>query len=224
MEETRSTSPFSAQLEAMLKNQIAARGVKDERVLDAMRMVPRHVFVPEQLRYKAYDDMALEIGLGQTISQPYMVALMTGLLELSGKERVLEIGTGSGYQTAILARLAAQVYTIERLPQLSEKARAVLESFGIKNVHYMTGDGTLGWPREAPFDRVLAAAGAPDAPPPLVEQLAEGGVMVIPVGTRSAQRLLKGRKSGGRLISEFHIYCTFVPLLGEFGWKDINSL
>lgn len=217
------SSSFSAQIEAMIENQIAARGVKDERVLDAMRRAPRHLFVPEHLRYKAYDDMALDIGFGQTISQPYMVALMTGLLELSGRERVLEIGTGSGYQTALLAMLSSQVYTIERLAPLSEKARSVLESIGINNVRYRTGDGTLGWPEAAPFDRILAAAGAPEVPPPFIEQLAEDGIVVVPVGDRGSQRLVKGRKVQGSLVREFHTYCTFVPLLGEFGWKDIST-
>ena len=207
----------------MVDRQIAARGVKDERVLDAMRRVPRHLFVPEPFRYRAYDDIAVDIGFDQTISQPYIVALMTGLLELSGKERVLEIGTGSGYQTAILSLLAAQVYTIERLAQLSAKARAVLESLDMKNVHYMTGDGTLGWPEEAPFDRILVAAAAPDIPPPLAGQLADEGVLVIPAGSRTSQRLLKARMKNGALVRELHDYCTFVPLVGEFGWKDMSA-
>ena len=162
-------------LRAMVENQIEARGIKDHLVLEAMLRVDRAAFVPEGLRSQAYDDSPLPIGGGQTISQPYMVALMTAELELKGGERVLEIGSGSGYQTAILAAICKEVYAIEYLPQLQQQARAVLEKQGVRNVQYRTGDGTLGWPEEAPFDRILAAAAAPQLPPPWKEQVTDGG-------------------------------------------------
>ncbi|HAA83842.1 MAG TPA: protein-L-isoaspartate O-methyltransferase, partial [Thermodesulfobacterium commune] len=160
--------------EKMVKSQIVARGIKDEKVIQAMLKVPRHLFVEEALRDQAYGDFPLPIGKGQTISQPYIVALMTEALELKGKERVLEVGTGSGYQTAILAEIALWVYTIERDPDLSEKAKKVLLSLGYKNISFKIGDGSLGWPEAAPFDAIIVTAASPQIPQPLVDQLAEG--------------------------------------------------
>lgn len=203
----------------MVSSQLAARGIKDERVLAAMRKVPRHQFMPETLRYTAYDDMAMSIGEGQTISQPYMVAVMTELLELTGTEKVLEIGTGSGYQAAILAELAAEVYTVERISVLAERAQTTLNELGYVNVHVVVGDGTIGLESKAPYDRIIVTAAAPEIPPPLVAQLKEGGIVVAPVGERYSQILLKGRKINGHLVDEYSTPCAFVPLLGEHGWK-----
>jgi len=203
----------------MVEEQLASRGIRDRGVLDAMRRVPRHEFVPEYLRYKAYEDMALPIGHGQTISQPYMVAVMTRMLDLTGNEKVLEVGTGSGYQASVLAELAREVWTIELYPELSERAQKILEKLGYWNVHFRLGDGTLGIPEEAPFERIIVTAGAPGVPAPLLDQLAEGGIIVIPVGERYSQEVLKGRKEEGRLIEEYDIYCSFVPLIGKYGWQ-----
>ena len=203
----------------MVSSQLVARGIKDERVLAAMRKVPRHLFMPEPVRYAAYDDMAMSIGEGQTISQPYMVAIMTEALDLTGTEKVLEIGTGSGYQAAILAELAAEVFTVERIPILAEKAQLKLEELGYKNVHVVVGDGSLGLGGQAPFDRIIITAAAPEVPMPFVGQLKEGGVVVAPVGERYSQQLLKARKVNGRLVEELSILCAFVPLIGEHGWK-----
>lgn len=204
----------------MVDTQLIPRGIRDERVLKAMRKVPRHLFVDESQWFRAYDDMALPIGEGQTISQPYMVAIMTELLDLKGYEKVLEIGTGSGYQAAILAELSREVYTIERVQSLSLKASEVLRSLGYNNVHLRVGDGTLGWPEEAPFDRVIITAACPEIPEPIINQLNEGGIVVAPVGERFSQVLLKIRKEAGRLNEEYHTPCVFVPLIGKYGWKD----
>lgn len=203
----------------MVETQMIPRGITDTRVLTAMRKVPRHLFMDESIWYKAYDDMALPIGEGQTISQPYMVAVMTEFLGLKGGERVLEIGTGSGYQAAVLAELAAEVYTIERISSLSEKAASALRQLGYGNVHLRVGDGTLGWPEAAPFDRIIITAAAPDLPEPLIGQLAEEGVILAPVGDRSSQQLLKVTKSKGKLSREYHTPCVFVPLVGKYGWR-----
>ncbi len=203
----------------MVSTQLIPRGIKDDRVLRAMRKVPRHFFMPESIRYSAYDDMALAIGEGQTISQPYMVAIMTELLELTGTEKVLEIGTGSGYQAAILAELSAQVYSIERIVLLADSARERLKALGYENIRVVVGDGTIGIKDMAPFDRIIITAATPAVPPPLVSQLSEGGVVVAPVGERFSQILLKGRKVNGRLIEEYNTPCTFVPLIGEHGWE-----
>ncbi|HIE52022.1 MAG TPA: protein-L-isoaspartate(D-aspartate) O-methyltransferase, partial [Armatimonadetes bacterium] len=178
-----------AEREAMVERQIRARGVRDPRVLEAMRQVPRHKFVLPSLQAQAYQDTPLPIGLDQTISQPYMVALMTELLELKGPEKVLEVGTGSGYQAAILAELAEQVYTIERIPELAAAARQRLQELGYHNVTVRVGDGTLGWPEEAPFEAIIVTAGGQTVPPALKEQLAEGGRLVIPVGGYRMQDL-----------------------------------
>jgi protein-L-isoaspartate(D-aspartate) O-methyltransferase len=206
--------------ELMIKTQLIPRGIKDRRVLDAMGRVPRHFFVDSATVANAYSDMALPIGEGQTISQPYMVAVMTELLELKGTEKVLEIGTGSGYQAAVLAELSQEVYTIERIVSLAEKAKKKFQDLSYLNIHIKVDDGTLGWPEESPFDRIIITAGSPEIPTTLIEQLAEGGIIVIPVGDLYSQQLLKYRKSGENPIIEYHTPCVFVPLIGQYGWKS----
>ncbi len=206
--------------DTMVESQLIPRGIRDERVLAAMRRVPRHLFVDELIRHSAYDDMALPIGEGQTISQPYMVAVMTELLELKGTEKVLEIGTGSGYQAAILAELAKEVWTIERIAVLTKRATEIFVSLGYENIHFKTGDGTLGWPEEAPFDRIVITAASPKIPDPLMDQLAVNGVLLAPVGSRYSQQLLKITKTKQGATEEYHTPCVFVPLIGEHGWKD----
>ncbi len=202
----------------MVQTQLIPRGIHDERVLRAMRKVPRHLFVDESSRYKAYEDMALPINEGQTISQPYMVAVMTELLELKGTEKVLEVGTGSGYQAAILAELSKKVYTIERFEKLAQEAEEKFRAVGYNNINVRTGDGTLGWTEEAPFDRIIITAGTPRVPDPLIQQLAQGGIIVGPVGERFSQQLVKVKKSAQGLSEEFHTVCVFVPLVGKYGW------
>ncbi len=204
----------------MVDEQIVERGVKDPRVLDAMRKVPRHEFLPEVLRDRAYGDHAMPIGEGQTISQPYIVAMMTEMLGLTGTERVLEIGTGSGYQAAILAELSEKVFTVERVRPLAEKARAALDRLGYRNVAMKIFDGTYGWKDMGPFDAIMVTAASPDVPQPLVEQLKEGGRLVIPVGERYTQYLVKLVKTAGGLVRETSIPCVFVPLIGNHGWKE----
>jgi protein-L-isoaspartate(D-aspartate) O-methyltransferase len=194
------------------------RGIRDARVLDAIARVPRVNFVPPEDRDLAEADSALAIGCEQTISQPFIVAVMTVELALTGTERVLEIGTGSGYQTAILARLAAEVFTIERHATLSLRARGVLDGLGYTNIRYLVGDGTLGWAAEAPFDRAIVTAAAPRVPGPIFDQLTEGGLMVIPIGDEHAQRLTVVRKREGRMVLREGIGCRFVPLIGREGW------
>jgi protein-L-isoaspartate(D-aspartate) O-methyltransferase len=203
----------------MVEEQLVRRGIDDERVLEAMREVPRHLFVPEAFRDRAYGDHPLPIGEEQTISQPFIVALMTTLLRLRGEEKVLEVGTGSGYQTAVLARLARRVCSMERLPALATRARAVLEGLGYTNVWVRVGSGTLGWPDEAPFDRVLVAAGGPSVPPPLFEQLAEGGRMVLPIGEATSQTLTVVEKIDGQKREQAHGECSFVKLVGKYAWE-----
>jgi protein-L-isoaspartate(D-aspartate) O-methyltransferase len=185
-----------------------------------MRRVPRHLFVDASMQHRAYDDMALPIGEGQTISQPYMVGVMTELLELTGEEKVLEIGTGSGYQAAILSQLAKDVFTIERIASLAERARERFQELSYFNVKVKTGDGTLGWPEEAPFDRIIITAASPKIPDPLKEQLSDKGIIVIPVGSRYSQQLLRIKKTTSGLEKEYHTPCVFVPLIGEHGWKE----
>jgi protein-L-isoaspartate(D-aspartate) O-methyltransferase len=202
----------------MVVSQIAARGIRDERVLEAMREVPRHLFVPESVQGEAYTDRPLGVGEGQTISQPYMVALMTETLAPEPTHRVLEIGTGSGYQAAILARLAAHVITVERHSALAEGAREVLAASGVTNVEVVVGDGTEGYPSAAPYDRILVTAGAPSVPPALTEQLADGGRLVIPVGTSSMQFLEIVERSGNSFTHHHGAACVFVPLVGRHGW------
>jgi protein-L-isoaspartate(D-aspartate) O-methyltransferase len=206
--------------EEMVAAQLIPRGIKDPRVLDAMRRVPRHLFARESNLYSAYDDMALPIGEGQTISQPYMVAIMTELLALKGTEKVLEIGTGSGYQGAVLAELANKVYTIERVAVLAERAAEKFRSLNYENISVKTGDGTLGWPEKAPFDRIIITAASPKIPDPLMEQLAMNGMLVIPLGSRFSQQLMKITKTERGLVQEYHTPCVFVPLIGEHGWKE----
>lgn len=204
--------------ERMVEEQLLRRGITDARVVDAMRRVPRHLFVEEALRERAYGDHPLPIGEEQTISQPYIVGLMTSLLELTGKEKVLEVGTGSGYQTAVLAALARRVCSIERLPRLAERARRLLEQLGHDNVWVRVGNGTLGWPDEAPFDRILVAAGGPSIPPPLIHQLAEGGRIVAPVGDAMNQTLTVVDNVKGELRTSQHGECKFVKLVGKYAW------
>jgi protein-L-isoaspartate(D-aspartate) O-methyltransferase len=202
----------------MVEEQLTRRGISDTRVLEAMGRVPRHLFVEEALRDRAYGDHPLPIGEQQTISQPYIVALMTSLLRLSGQEKVLEIGTGSGYQTAVLALLARRVCSIERVASLATRARALLESQGFTNVWVRVGDGTLGWLDEAPFDRILVTAGAPAVPAPLFEQLAEGGRMVMPIGDTTNQTLTLVEKVDGVMRTSAHGDCTFVKFVGRYAW------
>ncbi len=204
----------------MVDEQIAGRGVKDERVLAVMRKIPRHEFLPEGIRGMAYNDSALPIGEGQTMSQPFMVALMTELLELKGTERVLEIGTGSGYQAAVLAELCEKVYTVERIKTIADKTRATLDRLGYKSVAIKIYDGTYGWKEMAPYDAIVVTAGSPDIPAPLVEQLKEGGRLVIPVGDRYGQQLLKVVKTSEGTMTERSVPCVFVPLIGNHGWKE----
>ncbi len=203
----------------MVEQQLRDRDIEDERVLDAMERVPRHVFVPEGLRDRAYDDAALPIGSGQTISQPYMVARICEALSLHGSERVLDVGTGSGYQAAVLAELAAEVHTIERLPELAEAARSRLEEAGYGDrVHVHVGDGTLGLPEHAPFDAIAVAAAAPELPASLYDQLEPRGRLVVPVGKRHGQQLqLIVRSPEGPAVVR-SVSCRFVPLLGEEGF------
>jgi protein-L-isoaspartate(D-aspartate) O-methyltransferase len=214
-----SEDEFAAVRRRMVDTQIEIRGVTDHRVLAAMRRVPRHRFVPRGLWDQAYNDYPLPIGEDQTISQPYIVALMTEALELKSTDRVLEIGTGSGYQAAILAEVAAEVYSIDRLASLAEHAQEVLAELGYKNFHVRVGDGTLGWPEEAPFDAILVTAGAPQVPRPLVEQLALGGRLVIPVGDRFSQTLTRVRKTKEGVKYDYLGGCRFVRLIGQYGWK-----
>lgn len=205
--------------ESMVKGQIEARGIKDPRVLNAMRTVPRHEFVNESLMDQAYSDHPLPIGDQQTISQPYIVSLMTEALQVNEDDRVLEIGTGSGYQAAILAQLAYRVYTVERNRTLYERARAVLEKLGYYNVVCRYGDGTLGIKEESPFDAILVTAGAPDIPKPLVDQLDVGGRMIIPVGSSSSQVLVKLFRDEKGIHQTELGGCRFVKLIGQRGWR-----
>jgi protein-L-isoaspartate(D-aspartate) O-methyltransferase len=211
---------FSELRDQMVSTQLIPRGIKDKRVLVAMRKVPRHAFVSEDLWYAAYDDMALQIGSGQTISQPYMVAIMTELMALEGSERVLEIGTGSGYQTAVLAELSNEVFSIERIEPLSANAEKILLRLGYDNIHLTIGDGTLGWPEKGPFDRVLVTAGAPEVPDTFKAQLKEEGILVAPVGNQYSQQLVKAQKINDRLVIQYHTPCVFVPLIGKYGWSE----
>jgi len=213
-------SEFSSLRESMARWQIERRGILTPRVLAAFRSVPRHRFVRREDWPDAYEDRPLPIGLGQTISQPYIVALMTDLLRLQGGETVLEIGTGSGYQAAILSLLAGQVHTIERHELLAERARQVLESLGLRNVSVHTADGSLGWPEAAPYGGILVTAAAPAVPAPLLEQLAEGGRLVLPVGPSGYQVLQVWQREGEAWTHEEVIPVAFVPLRGQYGWKD----
>jgi protein-L-isoaspartate(D-aspartate) O-methyltransferase len=205
---------------AMVEKQLRGRDIRDERVLAAMASVPRHLFVPPESQAEAYEDRPLPIGEGQTISQPYMVAVMTQSLVLKGEEGVLEIGTGSGYQAAILGELARSVFTMERIPVLQEKAERILQALGYEKIRCRLGDGTQGWPEMAPFDGIIVTAGAPEVPQTLKTQLSNGGRLVIPVGPRYSQSLLRVTREGNHFREEDLTGCVFVPLLGKFGWKE----
>ncbi len=204
--------------EWMVEQQIAGRGVEDERVLEAMRKVPRHLFVPPDAKSYAYSDWPIRIGHGQTISQPYVVGLMSALLEVEVHHRVLDVGTGSGYQAAILGELAAEVHSIERFADLAESAEVVLNELGYKNVHIHIGDGTQGYVANAPYDRILVGASAPSVPEPLLEQLAENGRLVIPVGNRLSQKIEVWDKKEKGFSHSSSIPVIFVPLIGRHGW------
>ena len=204
----------------MVERQLRRRGITDERVLDAMSRVPRELFVPDGLRRYAYDDGALPIGRRQTISQPFVVATICSLLDLSGTERVLDVGTGSGYQTAVLAELAAEVVSIERIPELAEEARARLREAGYSGVEVRVGDGSLGVPGLAPFDAIAVAAAAPGVPHALYEQLADGGRLVVPRGSRRGQDLVLVERTPDGPVERSSISCRFVPLLGDEGFGD----
>ena len=206
--------------ERMVKTQLIPRGINDKRVLQAMGKIPRDRFIEEALKGEAYNDHPLPIGHKQTISQPYIVALMTEALELTGNERTLEIGTGSGYQTAILAELSEKVYTVERIRSLLVKSRNILAELGYNNILFKAFDGTLGWKEYEPYDAIIVTAGAPNVPQPLLDQLAEGGRLIIPVGNRFSQELIKMTKKRGRYIQENLGGCRFVDLIGVHGWKD----
>lgn len=212
-------SSFQTDREKMVESQIARRGIKDEKVLDVMRSVPRHLFLPEDVQKYAYDDYPVRIGSGQTMSQPYIVALMTELLEVRAEHRVLDVGTGSGYQAAILAELAAEVISIERHPELAQRARKTLESLGYQHIKVVVGDGSLGYRPAAPYDRILVAAAAPATPQALLDQLAPDGRLVLPVGARFSQHLEVWTRKDDQFIHSVDIPVIFVPLIGEEGWS-----
>jgi protein-L-isoaspartate(D-aspartate) O-methyltransferase len=213
------TPDFALARKRMVREQLLARGIKDKRVLDAMMKVPRHLFVEEGLWHQAYGDFPLPIGEGQTISQPYIVALMTEALQLKGGEKVLEIGTGSGYQAAVLAELTKQVFSIERIGPIASKARKILDELGYANVLIRVSDGTHGWQEEGPFDGIIVTAGAPDLPKALMQQLRVGGKFVIPVGDEHTQTLLKvvRKEKGYKKVDLGGV--RFVRLIGDHGWK-----
>ena len=211
---------FSKARTEMIENQIRRRGIDDARVLKSFQSVPRHFFVPEEYQEDAYADHPLPIGNGQTISQPYIVALMTSVLDLEGNEKVLEIGTGSGYQTAILADLAKEVHSVERIAGLSDLAKNNLRPLKLENVYLHVGDGSLGWPDAAPYDRILVTAAAPDIPDEVLEQLDDGGRIVCPLGGRWRQILEVWQKDKDRIKKEQILPVVFVPLLGAHGWQE----
>jgi protein-L-isoaspartate(D-aspartate) O-methyltransferase len=219
MAQKYSGDALTAARERMVQTQLVARGISDAKVLYAMGKVPRHLFVEDALQNQAYGDFPLPIGDQQTISQPYIVAFMTEALKLAGEEKVLEIGTGCGYQAAILAELAPEVYSIERLHTLASRARRILGSLRYFNVKIKVGDGTLGWPEEAPFDAIMVTAAAPGIPRPLLDQLAMGGRLVIPVGDRESQTLDVVTKTPEGLQHDYRGGCRFVKLIGSYGWE-----
>lgn len=210
---------FEYERKWMVEHQLHKRGIHNERVLDAMAEVPRHLFLDESMFNRAYDDNALPIGEGQTISQPYMVALMTQMLDLRGPERVLEIGTGSGYQACILSKLAAEVYSVERIESLYIEAKNRLKSLDVTNVHLILQDGSMGYPEAAPYDAILVTASCPNVPESLVEQVRVGGRMVIPVGDKFSQILYKVIRTEENFVTTTSTPCVFVPLIGKHGWK-----
>lgn len=209
-------SDYNKLRERMVSRQIEARGVSDSNVLNAMLIVPRHLFVPEKDRSESYDDTPLPIGAGQTISQPYIVAFMTEALKIKPSDKILEIGTGSGYQAAVLCELAGEVFSIEIIPELADRAKETLESLGYRNFRIKTGDGWKGWPEKAPFDAIIVTAAPTEVPPALIEQLSEGGRIIVPVGSQhSAQNLILGTKTNGRLETESILPVRFVPMVKE---------
>jgi len=214
------TLDYAAERERMVKDQLESKGIRNRRVLDAFRSVPRHLFVNPADEAAAYQDRPLALSSGQTISQPYMVALMTESLDVAPGHRALEVGTGSGYQAAILAELGAVVHTVERLPALSDEARRRLERAGYRDIRHRVGDGTLGWPEEPAFDRIVVTAGAPDVPIGLLTRLEEGGVLVVPIGDDRVQELVKFRRGDGRVSRERLCRCSFVKLIGAEGWPE----
>jgi protein-L-isoaspartate(D-aspartate) O-methyltransferase len=213
------THDYRLARERMVKNQLIPRGISNQRVLEAMGKIHRHLFVEEALMGEAYNDHPLPIGHKQTISQPYMVALMTEALELEGMEKVLEIGTGSGYQTAILAELAKIVYTVERIEPLLVKSKQLLQEMGYTNIRFKVSDGTVGWEEFAPYDAIMVTAGAPKIPQPLLNQLAPGGRMIIPIGNRYSQDLILVTRDRSRFVEKNLGGCRFVDLIGNHGWN-----
>jgi protein-L-isoaspartate(D-aspartate) O-methyltransferase len=210
---------FVEQRARMVNVQLRERGIRDERVLAAMEKVPREAFIAPEHARDAYNDGPLPIGAGQTVSQPYMVAAMVEALEVQPSDRVLEVGTGTGYEAAVLGEIAAEVWTIERHAELADRASHILAELGYANVHVVCGDGSQGLPEHPPFDKIVVAAGAPTAPPSLIAQLAEGGILAVPVGNRVEQQLMIVRKGGGVITTARHVLCCFVPLVGAEGWQ-----
>ncbi len=204
----------------MVEEQLICRGIKDSKVLNAFYKIERHKFVPENLKGSAYSDFPLPVGEGQTISQPYIVALMTEFINLTGEEKVLEIGTGSGYQAAILAELAKNVYTIERFDSLAIQAKKTFEGFGYSNINVRIGDGTIGWPEESPFDRIIITAATPNIPTPLIEQLKENGKLILPLEGNLGQILTLIQKKKGRIETSEICGCVFVPLVGKYALRS----
>ncbi len=216
--DNNNSEQWPEQRKQMVEAQLRRRGINHQQVLEAMRRVPRHEFVPINHRYAAYADTVLPLGWGQTISQPYMVAYMLQLLDPQPDNRVLEVGAGSGYQAALLSVLAREVYAIEIIEPLAERAQQTIQELGYDNVHIVTGDGSLGYPPAAPYDRIIVAAATPQIPPPWQQQLADGGLLVAPVGSQGAQQCLLAEKKHGELEITETIGCIFVPLVGEYGW------
>lgn len=211
---------YHPELNRMIEEQLEKRGIDDEGLLEAFRANPRHLFVPEDQKSQAYSDRPLPIGEGQTISQPYIVALMTDLLDVESADRVLEIGTGSGYQTAILAKLGETVYTVEKKGKLQERAKEIHRNLGLKNIKYRTGDGTKGWSKHAPFEKIIGTGSVPEVPDSLINQLEDQGRLVIPAGGRRQQRIILMVKEGEMIRKEKKSYCSFLPLVGDEGWDN----
>ena len=216
----QATKAYAGQRRKMVEEQLLERGIKDLALMEVMSRVPRHLFVDSSLQQRAYGDCPLPIGENQTISQPYIVASMTEALQLKGEERVLEIGTGSGYQTAILAEMASQVFTIERIKPIVQKTKVLLNSLGYASIVFKVFDGTYGWRDQSPFDAILISAATPNIPTALIEQLADKGRLVAPVGGRESQKLTVLSKVGSRLVSREKESCKFVPLIGKFAWPE----
>jgi len=212
------TLDYAPERERMVKEQLEKKGIRDPRVLEAFRSVPRHRFVNPKDAESAYEDRPLALAEGQTISQPYMAALMTEKLDVAPGQRALEVGTGSGYQAAILASLGARVSTVERLPTLAAEAQKRLEQAGFTGIRFRVGDGTLGWREESPFDRIVVTAGAPDVPIALLSQLGEGGILIVPIGDERKQELMRFRRGEGRVTRDRLCTCSFVKLIGAEGW------